>query len=346
MKRVLIVKMSSMGDVIHTLPALSDCIKVNPDVRFDWVVEPAFQEIPKWHKAVDTVIPFSLRAFRKQPLQFLKDKKWQNFLEILQAKHYDLIIDAQGLIKSAVIGKMANGEMAGYDKQSAREKWASYFYSQKISVSKNQHAVARIRELFAKIFGYPIPNDYPDYGILQSALKPVDLAKLNIHSPYVLFFHGTTWDTKHYPENFWKELIVHAAQDGYQVLLPWGNAIEEARARRLAQTSEGCVVLPKLGLSELASIIQQAKGVVAVDTGLSHVSAGLNVLTVSLYGPTDPFKTGAYGKNQIHLKADFQCAPCLRKQCLFKKEELKNTEFPPCFATLPPTQVWERIKRS
>ena len=165
MKKILIVKMSSMGDVIHTLPAVTDACAIYPDIEFDWVVEPGFEQIPSWHPAVKQVIPAPLRRFRKTPWQSFKQGEWSSFVKQLRKNRYDLVIDAQGLLKSAIVSLIAKGKRVGLSYESAREKGASFFYQQKVTVPWQQHAVERVRQLFAGALGYPVPKTAPQYGI-------------------------------------------------------------------------------------------------------------------------------------------------------------------------------------
>ncbi len=341
MKRVLIVKMSSMGDVIHTLPALTDVRRIYPDIEFDWVVEPSFAEIPRWHKAVKTVIPAPLRSLRKAPWQSFHKGEWHALLKRLRYTSYDAVIDAQGLVKSALVAKFAKGKRFGFDRKSAREGMASVVYHQKIAVPKGQHAVERVRQLFANIFHYPNPSSPPDYGIDKTRL-----ADISYGNKTILFLHGTTWPTKHWPENYWCQLAHCAAREGYQVLLPWGNEIEKSRAQKIRQScQENAIellpeVLPKLSLGEVTSLIAKARGIVAVDTGLGHVAAAMAVPTVSLYGPTDPKLTGAYGPNQHHLQVVASCSPCFGRVC---KQGSHFAVMPPCFESLSHTKVWNTL---
>ena len=182
--RVLIIKTSSMGDVIHTLPALTDARCHHPEIVFDWVVEKGFAEIPAWHPAVDKVLPIEWRRWRKNLWQHKGELRAA--LKAIRTTHYDLIIDAQGLWKSALLARCAKGKRVGYDPQSAREKGVNWLYQQGYPVAKGQHAVERIRQLFAIAFDYPAPTDLPDYGIAQH-FSSTKQAK-----PYVVFLHNTT----------------------------------------------------------------------------------------------------------------------------------------------------------
>ena len=295
--KVLIVKTSSMGDVIHTLPALTDAQKAIPDIQFDWVVEENFTEIPHWHPAVNKVIPVAIRRWRKNLFSWQTWREWQAYLTLLRAEKYDAVIDAQGLIKSAVlVTKQANGVKYGYDKYSAREGLSSWFYDKTFNIPYQQHAVARIRQLFAKTLDYTLPEEIGDYGIAQY------FAKIRENSTaYVVMIHATTRADKHWPETHWADLIRSTTALGLRVHLPWGNEQEKARAERLAKLSADVVVLQKMSLTELALEIANAKAVVSVDTGLSHLTAALDKPNIILYGATDPKLIGAYGKNQHYL---------------------------------------------
>ena len=292
--KVLIVKTSSMGDVIHTLPALTDAQKAIPNIQFDWVVEEAFAEIPCWHSAVNRVIPVAIRRWRTNLLNRQTWQEWQSYVKALRTEEYDAVIDAQGLIKSAVlVTKQARGTKYGYDKHSVREGLSSWFYDKTFSIAYQQHAVERIRQLFAEALGYALPQTIGDYGIASHFVKQPQSP-----TAYMVAIHATTRADKHWKEAYWEELIRSVTMQGLSVHLPWGNAEEKARADRLAKVSADVVVLPKLTLAELAQEIANAKVVVSVDTGLSHLTAALDKPNVILYGATDPKLIGAYGKNQ------------------------------------------------
>lgn len=296
--RVLVVKMSSLGDVIHTLPALSDASFAVPGITFDWVVEEAFAEIPAWHPAVDTVIPIALRRWRKTPFKSFSGPEWKHFRAAVDRRQYDAVIDAQGLLKSAFISRLPRAPRFGMDKDSAREGVASRFYHHKLSVPREMHAVERIRLLFSQALRYPLPSQQGDYGV-RANLKPgADKLPASL-----LFFHGTARAEKLWPEQHWIELAGLCAARGYQAWMPWGSQEERDRAERIASVVSNVQVLPKLDLLGLASMLMEVDGAVAVDTGLAHLSAALDVPTVSLYGPTSTDLIGAYGRNQVHIQS-------------------------------------------
>lgn len=296
--KILIVKTSSLGDIIHTLPALTDAARHIPDIHFDWLVEENFAEIPQWHPNVVRVIPVAWRRWRKNLSNAWRQKQLQLFYKDIRQQKYDRIIDAQGLMKSALMARMARGLHCGLDYHSARETWAALFYQRRFSVVFQQHAVTRMRQLFARVLGYPCPEDKPDYAIRQHfGSEGDDLAAKNI-----MFIHGTTWVGKEWPESYWIALANRCVAAGWTIQIPWGNAAEKARAERIAINNTSAVVLSKLSLSELAKILLQAKTAVAVDTGMGHLAAALSVPTLSLYGPTDPAQIGACGDFQVHLR--------------------------------------------
>ncbi|GBU12015.1 heptosyltransferase I [Enterobacterales bacterium] len=299
--RVLIVKTSSMGDVLHTLPALTDAMNAIPGISFDWVVEEGFVQIPSWHPAVDKVIPVAIRRWRKNWFGSETRQQRCDFKRELQSRSYDAVIDAQGLIKSAaLITRVAKGKKHGQDARSAREPFASWFFNQRYDIDKKQHAVERTRELFAKSLGYEKPSTQGDYAIASRFLSqlPADA------NQYLVFLHATTRADKHWPENHWRELIGSLEGSGIRIKLPWGAEHEYQRAMRLAEGFDYVEVQPKLSLQQVAEMLAGARAVVSVDTGLSHLTAALDRPNITLYGPTDPGLIGGYGRNQQSLIAD------------------------------------------
>ncbi len=299
--RVLIVKTSSMGDVLHALPALTDAMRAIPGIQFDWVVEEGFAQIPSWHPAVDKVIPVAIRRWRKNWFGSETRQQRCDFKRELQSRTYDIIIDAQGLVKSAaLVTRVAKGEKHGMDSKTAREPFACWFFDKKHQVNKKQHAVERIRELFALSLGYEKPATQGDYAIAARFMSEHSAEAEN----YLVFLHATTRAEKHWPEAHWRELIGLLADSGLNIKLPWGANHEYQRALRLAEGFDYVEVLPKLSLEQVAAILAGAKAVVSVDTGLSHLTAALDRPNITLYGPTDPGLIGGYGQNQRALTAD------------------------------------------
>ena len=332
--RVLIVKTSSLGDVVHALPALTDARQAIPDLYFDWVVEEAFSPIPSWHHAVIQVIPVALRRWRKAPLAKQTRHQWHEFKHRLHAADYDLVIDAQGLLKSAWLTRMVKTTSHGLDRNSAREGLVAYSYDITHNISRDKHAIDRVRELFAKALDYPLPDSPADYGIYRG--DP------DFQSKQLVFLHGTTWQSKHWPEPYWLKMVELATSAGFQVQLPWGNDVERARAEELARNNELAHVCSAMDLNGVASLLSCSAGAIAVDTGLGHLAAALSIPAVSIYGATDPSLTGTRGLYQAQLEADFECAPCLRRECNYTKDTAVR---PACYQTLNPEFVWQQLQQ-
>ncbi|MNI46142.1 Lipopolysaccharide heptosyltransferase 1 [compost metagenome] len=277
------------------MPALTDAQRAIPGIQFDWVVEEGFAQIPSWHSTVDRVIPVAIRRWRKAWFSAPIKAERKAFRDAVRLQQYDAIIDAQGLVKSAaLVTRLGRGIKHGMDWSTAREPLASLFYNCKHHIARQQHAVERTRELFAKSLGYTKPQSQGDYAIAQHFLNDLNADA----GQYAVFLHATTRDDKHWPEANWRELIGQLHNAGIRIKLPWGAPHEEARAKRLADGFNYVDVLPRMSLEEIASVLAGAKFVVSVDTGLSHLTAALDRPNITLYGPTDPGLIGGYGKNQ------------------------------------------------
>ncbi|MES2502569.1 MAG: lipopolysaccharide heptosyltransferase I [Pseudomonadota bacterium] len=288
--KILIVKTSSLGDVIHCLPVINDIISVYPNAQIDWIVEESFADIPRLHPAIHQVYTVAFRRWRKH---LLSAKTWSEiklFKQLIAKNNYDAVIDTQGLLKSALIMRLANGIKHGYDKHSIREPIASKFYNKTYAISYQQHAVSRNRTLAALSLGYAPPVNAPDYGI-QAGLNSNEIPS----KPFVIALHGTSRDSKLWPTEHWINLGKALQKQSLNLLLPWSNTTELARAELIANTLENAIVLPKSSIAELAAVISQAKAAVGVDTGLSHLAAALNIPTIAIYTDTNPALTGVMG---------------------------------------------------
>lgn len=299
--RVLMIKTSSMGDVIHHLPAIYDLQHFDANIIIDWVVEESFADIVALQPAVNRIIPVKLRQWRKALFAEQTRHEWQQFLTQLCAYHYDYVIDTQGLIKSAWLGTYAKTHAyVGYDWLSIREPLASLFYTQRYCIPKKAHAIYRNRALVAASLGYSI-DDMPN--MYQLSLPNIDRT-IRLCHPYCVFLHATSRADKCWPENEWIKLGKMISLSDFHLFLPWGNAEEYARSLRLKATLEQenqavCIVPTQpLCLLELAHILKQAQAVIGVDTGLSHLAVALDVPTIGLYGTTYPELTGLDSRAQ------------------------------------------------
>jgi heptosyltransferase-1 len=335
MKRVLLIKLTSLGDLIHALPALSDAKCARPELEFDWVIDENFREIAGWHPAVKGIVTSNHRQWREALAHPSTLASISRLISRLGAVEYDLVIDAQGNFKTALLTMLAKGPRAGFDRHSVREWIAHFAYQKRFAVSKSAHAIERLRRLFAGALEYPVPSSPPDFQIQRERfVKP----KVDLPKEYLVFVHSASWKTKLWPEAHWEELLKKSVQAGFKVLLPWGNSQEEARAKRLAVQSE-IQVLPKLTLSEMGYVLDRATACVCMDTGLSHLVAALNVPSITLYGSTDSGLIGASGSSQVHLKSDRFCSPCQKKTCRYSKTEN------PCLQQISPDRVYKELVR-
>lgn len=334
--RVLFVKLTSMGDVIHALPALSDAVAYIPNLTFDWVVDKNFAEIPTWHPAVKNIITTSHRIWKKKPWEMLIRGEFTQFIKNLRTNHYDLVIDGQASTKSSLVTLLSRGVRCGFDQKSSREWTAHYSYKKKYYVDTNLHAVERIRSLFAQIFYYNHPDTSPSFGIDNfNFTRP----EIKLPQSYLCFVHNASWKSKLWPENYWHQLINHAEKTNLSVVLPWGNAEEQKRAQRLALNHANAVVLPHLTLANMAYILKNSQGAICSDTGIAHLATALHIPTITLYGATDPKLIGTQGKFQQQLMATFNCTKCYKIRCRYQRKSHAEAQ---CMAAITPDEVWER----
>ena len=335
MRRVLLIKLTSLGDLIHALPALSDAQSARPGIEFDWVIDESFQEIAAWHPAVSRVITTNHREWRGALASAETHGSISKTIGEIRASEYDLVIDGQGNFKTALLSLFSKGPRAGFDSHSVREWIAHLAYQRRFAASKNAHAIERLRRLFASALDYPIPVSPPDFRIRRDRfIRP----KVDLPGEYLVFVHNASWKTKLWPERHWIALIGKSVQAGFRVLLPWGNTKEEARAKRLAIAPQ-VRVLPRLSLSEIGYVIERAKACVCMDTGLSHLAAALDVPSITLYGSTDSGLIGASGASQVHLKSDLHCSPCREKTCRYSSGDN------PCLEKIGPERVFGELLR-
>src|SRR6266851_927092 len=335
MKRVLLIKLTSLGDLIHALPALSDAKSARPELEFDWVIDENFQEIATWHPAVKSVITTNHRKWRGALAHPSTLGSISRLVAEIRAVEYYLVIDGQGNFKTALLSMFTKGPRAGFDRHSVREWIAHLAYQRRYAASKSAHAIERLRCLFASALDYPIPASPPDFRIRRERfVKP----NFDLPGEYLVFVHNASWKTKLWPEAHWAELLKKSVQTGFKVLLPWGNEMEEARAKRLAIHSE-VQVLPKLSLSEMGYVLERAKACVCMDTGLSHLVAALDVPSITLYGSTDSGLIGASGASQVHLRSDLPCSPCRAKTCRYSSGDN------PCLEKIGPERVFGELLR-
>jgi heptosyltransferase-1 len=281
-RRILLVKMSSLGDVIHNLPVASDIRRNCPDATIDWVVEEQYTRLVAMHPAVDRVIPVALRRWRLSPLSAATWREFGAFRRALRNHEYDAIVETQGLLKSALVAKMARGPIHGFGRGTAREPLASRFYDTTLEFPPQAHKIFRYRSVAAQAIGYAVAPEI-DYGIASSA-PPSQIAS----GRYCIAFHATARAAKLWPDANWTELVRRLEKAGYACILPWGSGEERARSERIAAANSAAIVPPRLALDDMSALIAGAEFVVGVDTGLMHLAAALSRPVVGIFCDSNP----------------------------------------------------------
>lgn len=305
--RVLLVKTSSLGDVVHNLPVATDIARHRPDARIDWIVEEPFADIPRLHPAVGRVIPVAVRRWRGTLGRRAVWSEMGEFRRRLRAEAYDVVIDTQGLLKSALIARQArlapDGRRCGYGRAVAREGLAAHLYHLGYDIPRSLHAVERNRRLAAAALGYAL--DTPcNYGIAAAPLRAPWLDAATGGRPYAVLLTATSRAAKEWPEEHWRALLALLDGLGWRAVLPAGSESERARAARLAASSAVGLAAPPLDIAALAGLMAGAGAVIGVDTGLVHLAAALGRPTVALFSASDPALTGVHaGPAAVNLGA-------------------------------------------
>ena len=325
--KILLVKLSSLGDVLHNLPIVWDLRARLPDAQIDWVVEEGYVHLlapllsKDGYKGIDRIIPFSLRRWKKN---LLKLSTWQEFFAFkkqLQMTAYDVIIETQGLLKSAIVCSLAKktsntviAGLANATEFSGYEPIARSFYSQSVTVPTQSHAVDRSRWVMCSALDWPLierskaPQFYPAQYI-QSLPSPTQTLAQQLVAPYVLCFHSTAREAKRWPNHHWIALGEELAARGYQVVLPWGNLAERVISEEIASQIPNALVPPAFSIEDAFAVITNAALTVGVDTGLTHLAAVLNKPTVEIYCDSPLWKTEGYWSNNIRNVGDMQKPP-------------------------------------
>jgi heptosyltransferase-1 len=292
--KILIVRVSSLGDVVHNMPMVADILRHHPDARIDWVVEEAYASLVRLNRGVRNIIPFALRRWRKSLFSAGTRAEMRAFRASLRAEEYDFIFDTQGLFKTALVmrlARLASGGkrvgLANATEDSGYEAIARVFHTQSVPVGLRSHAVLRARWVAAAALGYGV--DTPaDFNLCAPAIAtPAWLPA----EPYAAFFHATARDAKRWNDDGWIALAKTLHARAMPVLLPWGNAKEKHAAEQLAARMPNGRVLPHLSTMEAVLLAQRAALVVGVDTGLTHIAAAYVRPTVELYCDSPRWKT-------------------------------------------------------
>lgn len=338
--KILLVKLSSLGDVLHNLPIVWDLRSQYPNAQIDWVVEEGYVNLlepllssPSF-RGIDRIIPFGLRAWKRS---LLSPKTWQAFLAFkkdLQAQTYDIVIETQGLLKSAIVCALASKSphvivagLANATEFSGYEPIAKTFYSQSVQVPTQCHAVDRSRWVMCSAMDVPLvtretkPQFYP-----QSFVEQIPNSQIfGLHRPYILCFHSTARAAKRWSKEYWVALGKALATDGYQIVFPWGNAEEKAISEALAIQVTHSLVPPAFSIDEAFSLIKGADLTIGVDTGLTHLAAVLDRPTVEIYCDSPLWKTEGYWSKRIRNVGDIEAPPSVAEVLAASRDLLKNS---------------------
>jgi heptosyltransferase-1 len=304
MSDILFIKTSSLGDVVHHMPAVSDARRHRPQARIGWVVEEAFAPLVRLHRAVDSIIPVASRRWRRMPFAAQTWREAGAFARAMRAQPHETVIDAQGLLRSALVTSLARGRKHGYDRASVRERAAAWFYDEHHRVERGLHAITRNRLLTGHALGF-VPDGPLDFGL--------DRASLVSGAPgsEVVLVHATARSEKEWPAANWIELGQSLQSRGFSVVLPWGSEPERQRSLKIAAAIPHAVVPQLQPLDQVARLIARAAFVVGVDTGLLHVAAALGVPLAAIFVGTDPRQHAPLGAGKIEIVGTLGAMPSI-----------------------------------
>jgi len=279
--KIAIVKLSAMGDIIHAMVALQYIKKANPSLEIDWIVEEGFAKVLEGNPHIDTILPVNLKAIKKDKKQFFTQlstvKKYAN-------TQYDLVIDAQGLLKSAIVAKLLGKNRAGFSQTSIREGIASYFYAHKVNIAYDANTIDRNAKVISEPLGIHITSQMiMDKEAFLYYEDDAVLSALGYDKKNIIFIIGSTWPSRNYPKEKFAKLADALKEN---VLIAWGGATEKEDAEWIASHSNYVTVLPQMNLNGLKAIIGKSDLLIGNDTGPTHMAWGLNVPSITIFGPT------------------------------------------------------------
>ena len=296
-----LIKTSSLGDVVHNLPVIADIRLHRPDARISWMVEEAYAPLVRLNPAVDAVIEVATRRWRRSLLEPATWREMRALRAALRAQPSGIVIDTQGLVRTALLARLLPGERHGYDRASMREPLGSPFYDFRHAVAPTLHAIDRNRILVGKALGY-VPAGPPDYGLRLD--RPTTSA-----SPYAVLLHGSAQPAKEWPQDCWREVGSRLSANGLEVVLPWGSDRERARSEALARSIPNARVPDRLALDAVAALLGDARLVVGLDTGLVHLAAALSVPLLAIFVASDPELTGPRGAGPLRVSGKKNAPP-------------------------------------
>ncbi|HJN38375.1 MAG TPA: lipopolysaccharide heptosyltransferase I [Gammaproteobacteria bacterium] len=315
---ILIVKLSSFGDLIHTFPAITDLKTHVPEARIDWLVDASYAAIPSWHPGVDNVLELPMRkqgGKRNWRAMFKAHQK-------LREKQYDVVIDVQGLMKSSFCLWGLKGVKHGFATSMLRESLARLSYHHQHEVDA-EHIIEKNRQLLAAALDYSLEKTYR-FGIESQAVKRKQL----------VFFMGSSWHNKRWPLSHWYQLVRKAIDQGYHVVMPWGSQQEKNELLSFNSFPSSQLTLSSYSLDELKEVLALSEVVIASDTGILHLAQALDTKVIGLFGPTDPKHSGS--KHWVQSKEP--CVPCRQRKCKFR-----DNYWSTCMNAIHPEDVWSSL---
>ena len=327
--KILLVKLSSLGDVLHNLPIVWDLRERLPNAQIDWVVEESYVHLlqpllsQEGFRGIDRIIPIGLRRWKKSIFRLQTWREFFQFKKTLQAVAYDVIIETQGLLKSALVCALAEKSthavvagLANATEYSGYEPLARFFYTQAVQVPKQCHAVDRSRWVMCSALDWPLLDHhtapvrfYPENSITELQSRAISSLQKVIQKPYILCFHSTAREAKRWGNDQWIALGQVLASKGYQIVFPWGNFAEKKVSAYLASQIPNAIVPERFSIEEAFAVITGAALTVGVDTGLTHLAAILNKPTVEIYCDSPCWKTEGYWSASIENLGDLQAPP-------------------------------------
>ncbi|CAA6811509.1 MAG: Lipopolysaccharide heptosyltransferase I (EC [uncultured Sulfurovum sp.] len=281
--KIAIVKLSAMGDIIHAMVALQYIKEAHPDIKIDWIVEQGFASVLEGNPHIDNILTLNLKSIKKDKSEFFSQiKKVKRYAK----NNYNLVLDAQGLIKSALTAKLLGKKRAGFSKESIREGVASYFYNQKVEIAYDANTIDRNATILSEPLNFRITSqmiiDKKPFLFYQDE-DAIIYNYLSTEKRNIIFVIGSTWESRNYPKEKFAE-IANTLQEN--VLIAWGSEEEKQKAEWIEANSNHAKVLPKINLNTLKAVIAKSDLLIGNDTGPTHMAWGLNIPSITIFGPT------------------------------------------------------------
>ncbi len=272
-----------MGDIVHTMVALQYIKQHHPSIKIDWIIEEGFKQVLEHNPYIDNILTLNLKAIKQNRLALFREiKKVRHYAQ----NHYDLVIDAQGLIKSTITARLLGKKVAGFSKDSIREKVASYLYTQTVDIPYDANTIDRNAKVLSEPLGFEITPKMilnKDPFLYYRTEDPIIYDYLSKSQKNIILVIGSTWESRNYPKEKFAHIATQLAQN---TLIAWGSETEQEKALWIEAHSPHARALPKINLNSLKAIISQADLLIGNDTGPTHMAWGLNVHSITIFGPT------------------------------------------------------------